>query len=547
MRPQWAQWALAYLWRQSLHHRCLPSLADCAPLPWRRATAPAHPAALPSCHGSQLHAVASPADDDAPAAGGERQPHECTARVIEDGEHPISYRAFSRAAWRVVMGIRQKGHEAYIVGGTIRDLLLQQEPKDYDILTSAEPKEVCRIFARANIIGKRFPICQVHMDGTVIEVSSFSTNVGVAPVDPAGFLADEQDRKRANSSTGRATEGWRDARRRNALSRDFTVNAFLYDPCSQLLFDYCDGLQDIKDRQLRTVGDPDESFSQDPARMLRAVRFAARVGLSIAEDTAKALMKRAADILCIPEARLQMEMHAILAHGHAARSVQIMWHLGVLDVVLPALARHLKRCNYPRSLDTCEGTMAVQILAAMDAEVTVRSPVVPSVYTALIACTLVMDNINLVKKKMKRLSHEELHGPHPKEGQVDPEVRRLRVLAAQPEASVFAHLVDATLRSLCTLGGYQVIPKAVQEQASRILTKSARGPEDNSGGPLDLDGIDSWDKPKRRKKVVKGEKLVASILAMEEWKWRESTNIGLPTDGLTVEATSARGSPRSSK
>jgi len=286
----------------------------------------------------------------------------------------------------VLLRLRTSGHEAFVVGGTVRDILLRRRPKDYDILTSADPQQVASLFSRALVLGRAFPICHVHQDGAVIEVSSLSTGIDAAtvPRDAAAMAAEKKgwgskearERRRKKESqklksrgtadggdgsdmdtsgdgagrSGRAEFSaknpnkptWGDARRLNAQKRDFTVNGLLYDPFARLLFDYVGGIADCEARTLRTLGPAMESFTQDPARMLRAVRIAARAGLDIEGDTAAALGALGSKVATLKQGRLQMELAAMMAHGAASKSVQLLWRFGLLELLLPHHAVLLK-------------------------------------------------------------------------------------------------------------------------------------------------------------------------------------------------------------
>eukprot|EP00887_Chlorella_sp_A99_P000557 scaffold17.g557.t1 len=208
------------------------------------------------------------------------------ARLLEDDAHPIRGAHLSSAAWFVLARLRGAGHECYVVGGTVRDILLGGMPKDYDILTSAEPHQVRKLFGRCIVVGKSFPVCHVHTNNTVIEVSSFSTNADptAIPDDGSSHLLGRHKHEGGGGGRGgrgRAARGagaeageaggatWAAARRDNANRRDFTVNALLYDPFSRLLFDYVGATPDCEARLLRTIAPAAASFQA--RRIPRAV------------------------------------------------------------------------------------------------------------------------------------------------------------------------------------------------------------------------------------------------------------------------------------
>ncbi|KAL4440032.1 hypothetical protein ABPG75_003033 [Micractinium tetrahymenae] len=281
------------------------------------------------------------------------------ARILQDDAHPIREADISRPAWFVLSRLRAAGHEAYIVGGTIRDLLLGGTPKDYDILSSAELHQIKRLFSRSHVVGRSFPVCQVHAEGTMIEVSSFSTHADSRhiPADASSHMIGRQKPKRWN----RESATWAAARSDNASRRDFTVNGLLYDPFSRLLFDSVGGVEDCAARRLRTICPPGESFTKDPARILRGVRLAARAGLEVDPDTAAAMEAHATAIAQLPTGRLQMELGSLLGYGAARPSLALMWRLGLLDMLLPQLALYLRRhrvARAPRSPGAATATAA---------------------------------------------------------------------------------------------------------------------------------------------------------------------------------------------
>ncbi|WPT12575.1 Poly(A) polymerase I [Picochlorum sp. SENEW3] len=304
------------------------------------------------------------------------------ARIIEDSDHGIRDHCIIPEAWHVLMGLRKHGHEAYVVGGTVRDVLMQQQvPKDVDILTSADPSQVARLFKRSFLLGRNFPICHVHVGrGHVIEVSSFSTNADPAhiPLDYATLAAYASRSKYVDSTGGGVFAGgptWAMARRENAIKRDFTMNALLYDPFTRILFDYVGGVEDCETKTLRTIESPDVSFSSDPARMLRALRLAARLGLRIDEDTKREILARRTDITSLSHGRLQMELNAMMAHGSAAESFSLLAAYGMMELMLPHHAE-------------VDRDVITSMLSRMDAYARVDAPVDSIFWTTMLFAPL---------------------------------------------------------------------------------------------------------------------------------------------------------------
>ncbi|EPS62980.1 hypothetical protein M569_11807, partial [Genlisea aurea] len=209
--------------------------------------------------------------------------------------------------------------------------------KDFDVVTSAELKEVMRTFSRCVIIGRRFPICHVHVGDTIVEVSSFSTQakrVGkgwfLDPEKPAG--CDEKDYVR-----------WR-----NCLQRDFTINGLMFDPFAKLVYDYLGGVNDIRKAKIRTIKPAILSLSEDCARILRAVRIAARLGFRFSRETATAVTALSQSVMRLDRDRLLMEVNYMFAYGSGEASLRLLWKLGLLEILLPIQAAYFVRHGFRR-------------------------------------------------------------------------------------------------------------------------------------------------------------------------------------------------------
>jgi len=201
-------------------------------------------------------------------------------QIIARGKHGLSRDKISSSARRVTTGLQEKGYAAYVVGGAVRDLLLGLEPKDFDIATDATPEQVRGVFRRSRIIGRRFRLVHVMFGDDTVEVSTFRARQGGEQEDQR---ADEHGRILRDNVFGSQEE--------DATRRDFTINALFYDPTTEQILDFCDGLDDLKARRLRMIGDPDQRYREDPVRMLRAARLSAKLGLKIEADTRAPMMK----------------------------------------------------------------------------------------------------------------------------------------------------------------------------------------------------------------------------------------------------------------
>jgi poly(A) polymerase len=240
---------------------------------------------------------------------------------------PIDPALIDFDAAKVVRRLQQSGHLAYLVGGCVRDLLLGRTPKDFDVATSATPNEMKRVFRNCRIIGRRFRLAHVFFGRKIIETATFRKNPRPESEDESDLLIQR------DNVFGTAEE---DARR-----RDFTINGLFYDPSAGQLIDYVGGLDDLRAASVRTIGDPDVRMQEDPVRILRAVKFAARLGFGIEPATYAALLQRRGDIAKCAPPRVVEEIYRLLRGGAAAPSMRLLRETGVLQVLMPGLSAAL--------------------------------------------------------------------------------------------------------------------------------------------------------------------------------------------------------------
>ena len=238
-------------------------------------------------------------------------------------QHGIDRRNVSRHAVKVCEVLQQQGYEAYVVGGAVRDLILGLEPKDFDVATNATPEEVRALFRRARIIGRRFQLVHVVFGQEIIETSTFR-----APAN-GEQKTDEHGRILSDNVFG--------TQEQDAARRDFTINALYYDPHTEQVIDYHHGVQDLKKRQIRMIGDPEQRYREDPVRMLRAVRFAAKLNGTIEPGTGKPIQALADLIENVPASRLFDEMLKLLTCGHAIDCLKQLREAGLHHGMLPLL------------------------------------------------------------------------------------------------------------------------------------------------------------------------------------------------------------------
>ena len=237
--------------------------------------------------------------------------------------HGLARASISPGALKICEVLASNGHGAYVVGGAVRDLLLGIRPKDFDIATSARPEQVKPLFRRALVIGRRFRLVHVMLGRETIEVSTFRT------ADDEAAQKDEHGRVLRDNVFGSQEE---DARR-----RDFTINALYYEPAREEVIDYHGGIGDLKRRSLRMIGDPETRFREDPVRMLRAVRLAAKLGLRIDPATRAPIRKLAPLLEHVPPPRLFEEMLKLLLSGHASACLRQLRDEGLHKGLFPLL------------------------------------------------------------------------------------------------------------------------------------------------------------------------------------------------------------------
>ena len=324
---------------------------------------------------------------------------------IGAAEHAIDRDLVPRNAQRVCETLQKQGFAAYIVGGAVRDLLLGIAPKDFDVATDATPEQAAALFRRSRIIGRRFRLVHVMCGQELVETATFRGD-GSPPAEAeldagaedAGdaFDAPEAAPARAPRSSRARTEtgpGTRQAdqhgrlirdnvfgtQQQDAARRDFTVNALFYDPKAEEIVDYHQGVEDLRKRQIRMIGDPATRYREDPVRMLRAARFEAKLGFTIEPATAEPIARLSELLGGVPAARLFDETLKLFLTGHGARSYAVLKQRGLLDVLLPNLAAFVRR--YP---DSAPERMLIRGLENTDARVLADKPVTPAFLFALL-------------------------------------------------------------------------------------------------------------------------------------------------------------------
>ena len=253
-------------------------------------------------------------------------------RILERSEHPVSRRDIDPRVLRVLYRLIDAGHVAYLVGGGVRDLMIGRRPKDFDVATSAHPQEVRDLFRNSRLIGRRFRLVHVFFGQQNIEVATFRRR--------AEDVAESEDPLIRHDNTFGTPE-------EDAFRRDFTINSLFYNPRTFHVIDYAGGVADLEARLIRTIGDPEVRMREDPVRMLRAVRFAAKLGFEIEPATRAAIERHREDLLNASVPRVVEEIYRALGIAAAARAFELMHEFALFDLLLAPLARFLRAGQGP--------------------------------------------------------------------------------------------------------------------------------------------------------------------------------------------------------
>jgi len=294
-------------------------------------------------------------------------PSPISLRVIPRDQHTISRKDISPNALRVLYRLRDAGFGAYLVGGAVRDLLVNGYPKDFDVATDATPEQVKQLFRNCRLIGRRFRLAHVVFGREIIEVATFRANID----DGSGDREMENGMLVRDNVYGSIED--------DAVRRDFTCNALYYAIEDFSVRDYTGGFEDVQARLMKLIGDPEQRYREDPVRMLRAIRLAAKLGFQIEEGTARPIPLLAGLLNEAAPARLFEEVLKLFLSGHGVASFEGLERYGLLDVLFPESARAL-RANRSGALRR----MLVAGLANTDGRVANDEPVSPAFLFALL-------------------------------------------------------------------------------------------------------------------------------------------------------------------
>ncbi len=253
-------------------------------------------------------------------------------------------------ALRVLSRLYRAGHTAYLVGGSVRDLFLERAPKDFDVVTSARPTQVRRLFRNCRLIGRRFRLAHVHFSGSeIVEVATFRCQPEATTEDDLLLVSDNR--------FGSPEE--------DAYRRDFTINGLFYNIADYSVIDYVGGVRDIERRVVRTINDPWTRFQEDPVRMIRAIKFASKLDFQIEKKTWKALCESAPAICKSPVPRVQEEIARLLEEGASSRAISLLYESGLMAQIEPHLHAYLSDNSAYSSWDT-DGQLLFEMLSVAD-------------------------------------------------------------------------------------------------------------------------------------------------------------------------------------
>ena len=285
------------------------------------------------------------------------------ATIIPRPEHTISRKLISEAALRVLYRLLQAGYDAYLVGGGVRDLLLGREPKDFDVATNARPEKVREIFRNCRLVGRRFLLAHIQFGHEIVEVATFRASHDQAGHGEEGVMDDGRI-LRDNVYGTLEQDAWR---------RDFTVNALYYNPRDFTVLDFGSGLADLRAGVLRLVGEPHNRYREDPVRMLRAVRFAAKLGFTLCPETETPIAYQRHLLREVPPARLFDEVLKLLMAGKGLQTFELLRHYGLFAELFPQTEASLahERDGFPL-------TLLIRALSNTDDRIQAGKPVTPA-------------------------------------------------------------------------------------------------------------------------------------------------------------------------
>ncbi len=329
--------------------------------------------------------LSSPNSDTTKTARSNKGGGKYGVQIIPRDQHSISRRDISASALKVMNRLNQSGFSSYLVGGGVRDLLLEGSPKDFDVATDATPEQIRTLFRNSRIIGRRFRIVHVRFGREIIEVTTFR-----------GQNSDSNQQVESNTGQLLRDNVYGDMES-DAIRRDFTANALYYSSKDFSIYDYTTGLEDIEKRQLKMIGDPATRYKEDPVRLLRAIRFAAKLGFTIEPSTEDPIREQAHLLEHVPAARLFDEILKLFMGGYATATYQLLQHYQLLDQLFPGINKILS--NNP-----IYGNLIEEVMINTDKRIRSDKRVTPAfIYAALLWPAMHYEHVRLINKGTPQL------------------------------------------------------------------------------------------------------------------------------------------------
>jgi len=318
--------------------------------------------------------------------------------IIPRAEHSISRAAISPNALKVLYRLKEAGYQGFLVGGAVRDLLLGITPKDFDVATNALPDEVRRLFRNCRLIGRRFRLAHVHFGQEIIEVATFRAAAAPEREDAeddgdeeaAAPAPPDDTTHRAFDTTGRILrDNIYGTIEEDVWRRDFAANGLYYNIEDFSIWDFVDGVNDVRARRLKLIGDPETRYREDPVRMLRAVRFAAKLDFSFDAATEAPIRELGSLLDGVPAARLFDECLKLFLAGFGAKSLKLLQHYGLFEHLFPSSAAAMRLPPYSYAEEMLELG-----LASTDARIAADKPVTPTFLFAILLWGAVLRELN---------------------------------------------------------------------------------------------------------------------------------------------------------
>ena len=314
-----------------------------------------------------------------------------SSNIITRSHHTISRELISPCALKVLYRLKDAGFSAYLVGGGVRDILLKRKPKDFDVATNAHPEEIRRIFRNSRIIGRRFQLVHVFFGEEIIEVSTFRANV----IEQTRTENTKLPMIHRDNTFGTIEE--------DAWRRDFTINALYYNIADFSLVDYMDGMSDLNNKLIRMIGDPEQRYHEDPVRMLRAIRFAAKLDFQLEEKTESVLRKLTHLLQHVPPSRLFDECLKLFFEGNAWVTYQKLMQTDYMAILFPQTADVLKKNN------PVDHALIELVMTSTDMRVKEGNGVNPAFLFAMLLWPVLKARIDQIKNKKVKFYFQLYH------------------------------------------------------------------------------------------------------------------------------------------